>query len=168
VNKILGGWSIDGITTFGSGDPYDPQLGNPGSGTSGTDWANIGARRQQPAVCIGPVNSPTDRANIRKQPVLYLYFNVQNVLVPPEGTLGNWERNSFVGPGVYNGDMSLQKQTNLRERFGIRFRADFFNIWNHAQFNLPDEDPLDAGTTYGRITSANAPREIQLSLKVLF
>lgn len=166
ANKLIGGWSIDGITTFGSGHPSGPQLGN--GGTSDTDWANIGARRIQPAICIGPVNSPTDRANIRKGPVLYPYFNVNNILLPAEGTLGNCGRDSLVGPGVDNWDMSFQKQTNITERVGIQFRAEFFDIWNHAQFYEPDSDPLDASTTYGRITSAAPPRQIQLSMKILF
>ena len=167
ANKLVGGWSINGITTFGSGHPFGPELGGPGSGTT-TDWANIGQRRIQPAICTGPVNSSTDRANIRKNPVLYPYFNVQNILIPAPGTLGNCGRNSLVGPGANNWDMSFQKQTNVTERVGVQFRTEFFNIWNHAQFYFPDEDPLDATTTYGRITSAAAPREIQFSLKLLF
>jgi len=165
MDKVVGGWSVTGITTFGSGHPSGPQLGN--GGTS-TDWANIGQRRIQPAICIGPVNSSSLRANIRNNPVLYPYFPVQNILVPAPGTLGNCGRNMIVGPGVNDWDMGFLKDTRVTERVGIQFRAEFFNIWNHAQFFAPDSDPLDASTTFGRITSAGAPREIQFGLKLLF
>lgn len=163
--KMVSGWSVEDISTFASGHPSGPQMGN--GGTS-TDWANIGQRRIQPAICIGPVNSSSLRSKIRNNPTLYPFFPVQNVLTPARGTLGNCGRDMIVGPGFNNWDTALVKQTKITERLGVQFRAEFFNTWNHASFNFVDTDPLDKSTTFGRVTSADAPREIQFGLKLMF
>jgi hypothetical protein len=158
VDRLVSGWQLTGITTFNSGHPQTP--------TVGTDWAHIGNRRMQPAVCIGPVNDSALRSNIRKQPTLYPYFNVNNVLLPEEGTMGDCGRGTVVGPGVNNWDLGLLKDTKVTERVSIQFRAEFFNAWNHSQFGGLDTVFLDS--TFGRITWARPPRDIQFGMKILF
>jgi hypothetical protein len=91
---------------------------------------------------------------------------------------GNSGRNIMVGPGLTNVDFSLFKNNPIKrisENFNIQFRAEFFNILNHANFNVPDlgsgnNDIFDgtgaANPTAGLLTSTTTdPREIQFALK---
>ena len=65
-----------------------------------------------------------------------------------------------------NWDMSLHKDTALRERMSLQFRAEFFNILNHSQFLNPKGN--FSSSQFGLVTSARSPRIGQLSLKLLF
>ena len=85
------------------------------------------------------------------------------------GQLGNAKRRMFYGPAIDNFDLTLQKSVKLHEAKSIDVRAEFFNVFNHAQFYGPAavdgqvEDP-----NYGHIVSAVAPRLIQLVGKFSF
>lgn len=71
------------------------------------------------------------------------------------------------GPNQINFDFSLMKRIPLREPLRIEFRAEFFNIFNHAQFSMPDINPLSV--TFGAIsTTTNTSRQIQFALKFIF
>ena len=73
-----------------------------------------------------------------------------------------------MGPGQFNWDMAILKNTKITEWGTLQFRAEFFNIWNHAQFNPPGNNVNDP-TNFGVITSSsNTPRVIQFGLKFLF
>ena len=64
------------------------------------------------------------------------YLNPAAFAEPVEfGTLG---RNQIYGPGYWNADFSVTKDTKITETFGVQFRAEFFNIFNHPNFALPD------------------------------
>jgi hypothetical protein len=95
------------------------------------------------------------------------YFNTS--LFTPEtiGTLGTARRRFFSGPGLNNWDMALLKDTMLKEGVNLEFRAELFNAFNHAQFGLPDGNINNLGS-FGTIHTANPPRIMQLSLKLLF
>ena len=72
------------------------------------------------------------------------------------------------GPGQFNFDMALVKDTKIWEAGTLEFRAEAYNVWNHPQFNPPANN-INALTTFGTITStANTPRVIQFGLKFLF
>jgi len=58
------------------------------------------------------------------------------------------------------------KNTALTERMNLQFRAEFFNLFNHPNLNLPDN--FLGSPTFGRISSARDPRHIQFGLKLLF
>jgi hypothetical protein len=62
--------------------------------------------------------------------------------------------------------MALLKDTMIKEGMNLEFRAELFNAFNHAQFNLPDGNITDG--SFGFVTTANPPRIMQLSLKLLF
>ncbi|MGH9904873.1 MAG: hypothetical protein ACRD8U_04710, partial [Pyrinomonadaceae bacterium] len=70
------------------------------------------------------------------------------------------------GPGFHNVNASLSKNTKLSERFNLQFRTEVFNLFNHPNFNLPDN--FLGSPTFGRITSARDPRHIQFGVKLLF
>jgi hypothetical protein len=63
-------------------------------------------------------------------------------------------------------DFGAHKMLALREHLKLQFRAEFFNFFNHALLNNPDTTVSDSN--FGRITSARAPRTMQLALKLNF
>ena len=85
---------------------------------------------------------------------------------PAPGTFGNAGRNTLTGPGYENVNASLVKNTNFGERLNLQLRAEFFNLFNHPNFNLPDNFLLSP--SFGRITSARDSRHIQFGAKLLF
>jgi Carboxypeptidase regulatory-like domain len=81
---------------------------------------------------------------------------------------GNSKIGSILGPGQWNWDAAIIKNTQITERFNLQFRTEFFNLWNHTQFNPPVVNNVTAGG-FGQITSTSVPgRVLQFGLKLLF
>lgn len=146
--STLGGWQVSGITSFESGNPMT--IGLPG------DTAGIGATNQRPNV-VGP---------IQRLQKFGEYFNTASFAVPATGTFGNASRDIVRGPGINNFDFSLDKSWDLPERASLKFSAQFFNIFNHPQFNSVDTGLGDPA--FGQINGANDPRLMQLGLHLRF
>src|SRR5947208_2002115 len=82
-------------------------------------------------------------------------------------TYGNGGRNILRGPGRTNIDGSIFKVARFKERYGLQFRAEFFNLLNHPQFDLPNGTVGSAAA--GTISSTvGSPRDIQFSLRLSF
>jgi len=96
------------------------------------------------------------------------YINSACFVAPPIGQLGNSNRVPVTGPGFVNTDFSVIKQFVLpRKEMGLNFRAEFFNLFNHAQFGLPVNDVSAVG--FGSVNSTvNNPRLVQFALKLTF
>jgi hypothetical protein len=93
--------------------------------------------------------------------------STQVVADPSLATYGTLPRNFFRGPSVVNMDMAVSKTTALYgERLKLEIRADFFNIFNHAEFNNPTTNI--ASPLFGQITGTAAPRIIQLAARFSF
>jgi hypothetical protein len=159
VFKMLGGWSIAGITRLSTGIPItlsadgDQSLcGCDSLGTAATDLPNY---NNGPIVLTNPRTSPS-----------FQYFSTDAFSLPTLGQIGTANRRFFHGPGLNNTDVSLIKNTAVTERVSIEFRAEFFNVFNHVQFNNPVGD--FSSSNFGDITSARDPRIGQLALKVHF
>ena len=155
VDKLVGGWSVQGITYFMTGNWYQVAIG--------ADTANVGGdhsqRADEVAGCKNNGNLPRDQRTFNR------YFDTSCFYPAPLGTYGNTGRNIIEIPGLNNWDLSLFKTTHITERLTAQFRAEFFNAWNHAQFGPPDTNPLDA--TFGQITSTvHDNREIQFALRL--
>ena len=97
--------------------------------------------------------------------------------MPAPGTFGNLQRDFLPGPGTVDFDFAAMKETQIREKFRLQFRAEFFNILNHPNFALPNASAFvqiaDGGgipnPTFGKITATTtSSRQIQFALKVLF
>ena len=85
------------------------------------------------------------------------------------GRFGNLGRNVFHGPGDINFDFTLMKRTRIGENKIIEFRSEFFNIFNHANFDNPTAANLSIGSAnFGRVTTTAEPRLIQFALKFHF
>jgi hypothetical protein len=176
TDHIVSGWSIASITTLLSGFPFSPQLGyNPtGSGDS----------RNPIRPNVTPGFSGQLYAGGSTAQRVAQYFNPAAFSAPAAGYVGNAGRDSLVGPGFADWDLSLLKSTAISERTRLQFRAEFFNIVNHTNLQLPNEVVYSAGPTQGTTANqntvaalgspgvisatANTSRQIQLGLKLLF
>lgn len=178
ANYVAGGWSISGITTFATGLPVNLREAND---LSLTGTQNTEAPIDVPELVPGKVLFNTNPRS--GQP----YFNS---FAPPSqggtgifdqeplGQIGNSPRRFFHGPGLNNWNLALLKDTKFTESKSLEFRAEAFNIFNHAQFFNPDgtfDDGFpqfvngqNVGGTFGLVNSARAPRILQLALKFLF
>jgi hypothetical protein len=157
VTTLLTGWETYGIITLQSGRPFTvallPDIDNSGTGRS---ILGFGAN-DRPDVAASPDLS--DRTPER-------WFNTAAFVFPARGTFGNAGRNIVDGPGYQNVNLSLVKNTQILEELNLQFRAEFFNLFNHPNFNLPDS--FLGSPTFGRISSAREPRHIQFGVKLLF
>lgn len=86
--------------------------------------------------------------------------------VTQAGQFGTAGRNIVQGPGYQNWDFSAFKNIPIAEAKQLQLRAEVFNIFNHANFRLPDSDI--SSPTFGQIQEAQPPRLVQLALKFLF
>jgi len=160
VNKLAGGWQVNGITAMQSGPPFT-------LATSG-DNASIGSSNQRPNLAGDPyagidTSAPMQRRGVDQGTT---YFNKSAFVLPPLFTLGNVGKNSLYGPGMMNWDFSVFKNTGITERINTQFRAEFFNIFNHPNFGLPNRT-INQPTT-GMMTSAMSPRIVQFGMKLIF
>lgn len=144
TQAILGGWSINGIFVAHSGYPLAMVMSTSQSGTS------FGNRPNR--VCDGELDDPS----------VARWFDTSCFVAPPVGVLGDAARTTLFGPGRLNLDAALSK------RFGnLQFRAEVFNVFNNAQFAVPNTSV--GSPQFGQITSTvKGPRQVQLALKYLF
>lgn len=94
------------------------------------------------------------------------WFNTAAFAFPNPGSFGNAGRNILTGPGLASWNLSLMKDFTLAEHTRLQFRAETFNAFNRANFDLPGN--FVGAANYGRIASAQNARLIQLGLKLLF
>ncbi len=154
---ILTGWQTFGIVTLQSGRPFTVALlSDIDNSNTGRSTLGFGAN-DRPNV-VGDADIP-DRTTDR-------WFNTSAFAFPSFGSFGDAGRNTLDGPGFVNFNTSLMKTTKLREGLDLQFRAEAFNLFNHPNFNLPDN--FLGSPTFGRILSAGSPRHIQFGLKLLF
>ena len=157
---LLGGWEMAAIVTVESGAPVN--LGISGVNTPASIISNSGDR---PNVA-GGISYPKTVAQ---------WFS-GNFSDPACATgpdcYGNLGFDAITGPGRQNWDLSLLKNFAFTERFKMEFRAEAFNIWNHPQFegnaNTGGLGNNFGSGSFGQITSAYDPRELQLGLKLKF
>jgi hypothetical protein len=164
------GWEVGGIFQASSGTPFTPDIGGDPLGLNSsqpnTDVPNL--EKNTPG-CSSQVNPGNPAHYIRTQ-----CFAIPN----PITLLGSLGRNTLIGPGLTNLDFSAFKNTYIKkisDPFEIQFRAEFFNVLNHANFAPPfnnrslfDAQGNPLGNA-GEITSTQTPaREVQFALKVIW
>jgi hypothetical protein len=160
--RLTTGWALSGIATFATGEPIQ-LLETDDNSLSGTFADTIDVPSYNPG--NGPLFINKNPRNSDGQP----YFNPNYFQQEPLGQVGNAMRRYFIGPGIYNFDMALLKDTKITESTQVQFRAEAFNLFNHAQFNNPSGDFNNTGASgFGFVTSARDPRIMQLALKFLF
>ena len=208
TQAALGGWQVAGVTRVRSGEAFDVLMGG--------DLTNTGAFPPRPDAIHNPADFSFDIATqtalgcpaIRGHQTKDCWFNQAAFVAPALSSapgacggqcfardFGDARRAALRGPDMVNFDFSAYKTFQLSERFGLVFRAEFFNIFNHPNFNLPNVGsgggssgagfvnfncmtPTPGGPTDcsgrsgggGAITQTlpDAQREIQFGLKLQF
>ena len=151
--RLTKGWTVNGITRLATGFPINISQSGDISlyGTEGVDVPDL----------IGPVQiqkCPEPRAK-RPEHV----FSAGRLYLGPDGAFGNANRRFFHGPGIVNTDLGVTKRIPITESMAVEIRGEFFNIFNHTQFNNPDGN-FTSGL-FGVVTSARDPRIGQVSAK---
>jgi hypothetical protein len=152
--RLTQGWTVNGITRLSSGFPVhisqsccDASLTN-----SNSDEPNLIG----PVVTQNPRNPGPNGANTYFLPSA---FALNTTL----GTFGTSNQRFFHGPGIVNTDFGMEKNIRITESMFVELRGEFFNIFNHTQFGMPNGNAYSS--LFGVITSANAPRIGQVSAK---
>jgi hypothetical protein len=180
---LLGDWAISGITILQSGTPFS--VTDSGAGTAflapGLTSATLGAQLVDGST-IGAGKTSGDIHNR-----LDNYLNRDNFTTAPPAyagagvtAFGNLSRNIYRGPFQQNWDFSLIKNFRLTETQSLRFTADFFNLWNHANFNNPSINDVETiphdqngkslpdGPFAKIVSTVGTPRLIQFQLRYAF
>lgn len=168
MRTAFGGWRVGGIWILQSGAPFTVNLS--------TDVANNGE----------PLSAPSQRPNVSCDPnsgpkTPNMWFNTSCFTVPAHLTYGNSGRDTVTGPGLDDFDATIQKEFPIREAMSLQFRADMFDFFNHPNFNPPvgagrtcvgsgfsTSCRLTTSSSFGSITSAQDPREMQFSVRLTF
>src|SRR5262249_44442120 len=151
-----GNWEWTGIVTARSGGPFTI--------TAGQDQSKTGLNQDR-GVQVAGLN-PFASGPCSTSAYCVSYLNKAAFTGPPVGTFGMFGKNSFRGPRFFNWDMGLFKNMPISEHFRLEFRAEFFNIFNRANFHNPNSNVSANG--FGTITEADSPRIGQLALKLIF
>src|SRR5262249_29340419 len=158
-HRAIEGWQLAGVETYRTGVPF--------SVTTGFDTALLGNNFATPRPNrIAGCDITANQSRIH-------WYNPDCFQLQPAGTLGNAGRNIGTSPSYNTVDVSLSKDTKVKETTSVQFRAEFFNVLNHTNFSTP---------TLGAFSSTGAPnpnagtitatvgtsRQIQFGLKILF
>jgi hypothetical protein len=196
ANAVLGGWATNWIVTLQGGQPIN--FGCPTGTTSGTSCNDILLAGQSPKLgvkieTLGGYHGPfwVGNPGAFSQPC---QLGVVSGIIAPipdtptgcvpysgAGALGG-KAGQIAGPGFHRLDFSTFKGFQLNERFSLQFRAEFFNILNHPNFNAPNfggNGVVSVGgsgnytdSTFGAIGSTRDapfdPRQIQFALKLYY
>jgi hypothetical protein len=175
AGKILGGWSVNGILLWQSGEPL-------------SILSALGTLNRSARSTINSVNSPLSVADLQGrtgvffdpntgQPQLFPSDVIAAVRANPNsnpfftnpgpGTVGSLQLTPVSGPGRFNLDMSVIKRTRITENTNIEFRAEAFNVLNHTNFNIAQTANINS-TSFGNITNTFDPRILQFAVKFNF
>lgn len=132
ADKLASGWQFNGIISLTTGFPFNPQTGSNRSGDG--DTRNPDRPSLNPAF-TGPViiGSPNR------------WFDPNAFILPSAGTYGNLGRGALTAPGLADVDFSFFKNVQIWERLGLQFRAEFFNVFNRANFGIPNQVVFSGG-----------------------
>jgi hypothetical protein len=168
---LTNGWEISGITRFSTGLPIT-LVETDDQSLLGTSFGGPIPLSMDTPNLVAPVKKLDPRKSAC--PGACLFFDPSSFQGSALGQEGTANRRFFHGPGVNNWDFAVLKSTQIKERFTLQFRAELFNIWNHAQFIAPSQiglsnfSPGSTTASFGSITLAAPPRIGQLSLKLNF
>jgi hypothetical protein len=192
---ILGGWELGGVLNANTGTPMTLVMAGDPLGQNSSDPWPYPNRLSGPGCdnpvnpgnvnnylklnCFGPPTAPASFAGLC-QPALG--HDSQGNVVPIPGTcmnlFGNNGRTSVIGPGLINLDFAVFKNIHVEkisESFNVQFRAEFFNIMNHPNFQPPLDNKVLFNTDGSPVSNAGkidatstTSRQIQLGLKLIW
>jgi hypothetical protein len=163
ARKFVHGWQLNGFVNARTGFFFTPLLAfdnaRDGVASSIGQRPNLAPGRTLQGIVLGRPN---------------LYFDPTAFVLPPAGTYGSVGRNVLEGPGAFTVDFGVTKNTNITEGLRVQFRAEFFNLFNRANFAIPDSTtvraqggaiPGNAGVITRTVTTS---RQLQFGLKFIF
>ncbi|MGH9828415.1 MAG: hypothetical protein ACREDR_34755, partial [Blastocatellia bacterium] len=169
-NRWIEGWQLNTIVILQTGQPFTPILG---FDSSLTGSANV-RPNNVPGAIIESHGQLSFNPALPADPVTHIPL----ALIPGPGQFGSLGRNTFIGPGYRNVDLSAQKQMRLSEKLQVQGRIEVFNILNTVNLGLPDRKMSDpqfgistktqdvAGGSPG--IGGGGPRVMQLAVKFIF
>ena len=176
LGMIVGGWTVNGIGTFRTGEPFTGRVGsnqsqngdrwfpdrpnlNPGFGNNPTSGVT-------PAPCkVGAVTIPAGTPLGTPD----LWYDPCAFSKPVPGTYGNLGRNTMTGPQLFNVDFSADKNFKLTEALNLQFRAELFNLLDEAHFYEPGFNVFSGSAgSITKLISSPGGRLVQFGLKVAF
>jgi hypothetical protein len=165
TEKLLSGWGLNTILKLQNGTPTTAELGfnRTGDGRAGS------GQGLRPDLVPGASNNPVLGGPDQ-------YFDPTAFAVPEAGFYGDLGRNTVIGPGFVNWDVSLMKNTSLpgvSDSAALQFRAEVFNILNRANFGDPNRTVFNSSQAIvgnaGRITqTVTTARQVQLGVKLIW
>ena len=189
LNQIISGWSLTAIYNYESGEPFSVHSGAATASTSHQSRPDLIG----PAPKTGLFNVPNvigpvvfESSTFDPSTNCVTFSNGGKLCIPVAGQNGNLGRNSFRGPSYWNFDFGTLKSFAITERFKLQFRAEFFNLLNHANFENPrnasNGSPTITSSVFGQtccnaastastatvIATGESPRVIQFALKLSF
>ena len=160
LGAMLSDWQLNGIVTYNSGTPFTV-----------SDSANVALQANSPPISGFPASRPNLVGDPNAGPHTVDEWISRSAfqrldLQTQAGEFGNAGRNIARGPSYGNVDLALVRDFDLAGQTRLQFRAEVFNLFNHANFGLPVAD-LNS-PSFGRILSAGPPRLMQFALKLIF
>ena len=140
AGHFLNGWQVNGILSLSTGNPLHVRHGV-------NDW-----NRDRASAGGGLPERPSLRSGANNNPVLFdgrepqQYWDTSVFFSQDQGFIGDVGRNTLIGPGVATFDFSLFKKTGLTEEVDLQFRAEFFNLFNRANFSTPNRAAMSVFT----------------------
>jgi len=182
ASKLISGWQVNTIISVANGTPRTIQVGY--NNTTNGDFL----QPERPDLVPGMSNSPIEGSTEGCGTIAAgtplgtpdLYFDPCAFTLPQRGTFGDLARSSVIGPGYANVDLAFTKDTTFGDSaVNVQFRAEFFNIFNRTNFDLPDPimflanpNPFLPGTRRGAAGTISrtitTSRQIQFALKIIF
>ena len=137
MQGLLGGWAVNGITSFQSGEPLNIQVASSQLNTGTGNFANVTCSDVE---IVGEVTQ---------------WFDTSCFANPPLYEFGNYEIGQVRGPRFVNTDFSIFKRTQFGGAKSLELRLETFNLFNHALFANPNVSFGNA--QFGRISSTTIP-----------
>jgi hypothetical protein len=155
INQVVDGWEVNTIASFSKGNPFEILAPN----TTSAIFSDFRANR----LCNG--RDSLSNKNLRTNGLLW--FDPKCFAPPSPGFFGTSGFDILTGPGTNNWDIGIAKNATIHESLHVQFRAESFNAFNHAQFQLGSSIGT-ADPKLGRVRGARVGREIQFGLKLLW
>jgi hypothetical protein len=170
LNQIAGGWRVSSLFQWHGGVPFTPVI--QGSVAGGIDPGLTAAFNAGSTLYPEQVGDPSVSHRSHA-----MWFNPAAFANPADGTFGNAHRNTLIGPGFANVNLSIAKEFPLHEAIALEVRADMFDVFNHINWSNPDfnvgySGGVLADSTAGQVTTpvnfGTDARIVQLGAHVRF
>jgi hypothetical protein len=170
LNHLIEGWEVGSVLTVQSGAPFTPVVSGDISGADEINNATVQADTDRPNVA--------SRAFYPSKQAPQQWVNASAFSIPSPFTFGNAGRNILLGPGLGSCDFTIHRDFHLGESSRLEFRAEMFNIFNRANFDIPQRNL--ASPSFGQIFNTlqpvaglasggpGEPRELQLGMRLVW